>query len=403
MTTLQSAAADPLNAFCPDSNAYLPGVPGGPLSGLTFAAKDIFDIAGHITGGGNPHWKATHLPAAANAWVVQRLVDAGAAMVGKTITDELTRGIFGENAHYGTPVNPRAPGRVPGGSSSGSAAAVAGGAVDFALGSDTGGSVRVPASFCGLYGLRPTHGRIPQDGMLRQAPSYDTIGWFARDAALFARVGAELLPPSDADPPPPRPRRLVIAADAFALAEPSTAAALESAVAAVSKLFDAVETATLAPSASLTEWSEHQQILQSREAWESIRDWIDAVNPALSFEVSDRYAMARAVTDAQVAAAQAGRAAIITRMNAVFADGATAVCLPTTIGPAPLAGQPVSERHALRLRNSALTSIAGNTGRPQITLPLAAVDGLPVGLSLLGDYGADERLLELAAALDGVN
>ena len=403
MTTLQSAAADPLNAFSPDSDAYLPGAPGGPLAGLTFAAKDIFDIAGHITGGGNPHWKATHLPAAANAWVVQRLVDAGAAMVGKTITDELTRGIFGENAHYGTPVNPRAPGRVPGGSSSGSAAAVAGGAVDFALGSDTGGSVRVPASFCGLYGLRPTHGRIPQDGMLRQAPSYDTIGWFARDAALFARIGAELLPPSDVDTQPPRPRRLVIAADAFALAEPSSKAALESAVATVSKLFDAVETATLAPSASLTEWSEQQQILQSREAWESIRDWIDAVNPALSFEVSDRYVMARAVTDAQVAAAQAGRAAIITRMDAVFADGATAVCLPTTIGPAPLAGQPVAERHALRLRNSALTSIAGNTGRPQISLPLAEMDGLPVGLSLLGDYGADERLLELAAALDSVN
>ena len=403
MTTLQSAAADPLNAFCPDSDAYLPGAPGGPLAGLTFAAKDIFDIAGHITGGGNPHWKATHPPAAANAWVVQRLVDAGAAMVGKTITDELTRGIFGENAHYGTPVNPRAPGRVPGGSSSGSASAVAGGAVDFALGSDTGGSVRVPASFCGLYGLRPTHGRIPQDGMLRQAPSYDTIGWFARDAALFAKIGAALLPPSDADPPPPRPRRLLVATDAFALAERPIAEALIATMSAISMRFDAAETVRLASPALLTEWSEHQQILQSREAWASIREWIDAVNPALSFEVSDRYVMARAVTDEQVAAAQAGRAAIIARMDEVFADGSTVVCLPTTIGPAPLAGQPVAERHALRLRNSALTSIAGNTGRPQITLPLVEVDGLPIGLSLLGDYGADERLLELAAALDGVN
>lgn len=402
MTTFQSSAqssagaADRLNAFCRDSNAYLPGAPGGPLYGLTFAAKDIFDVAGHITGGGNPHWRATHPPAAANAWVVQRLVDAGAAMVGKTITDELTRGIFGENAHYGTPVNPRAPGRVPGGSSSGSASAVAGGAVDFALGSDTGGSVRVPASFCGLYGLRPTHGRIPQAGMLPQAPRYDTIGWFARTAGLFAAVGAELLPPADAATP--RPRRLVIAADAFALAEPAAAAALEPALAAVSQLFDAVTTATLSP-VSLAEWSEHQQILQSRAAWDTIRDWIDAVNPALSFEVSDRYAMARAVTDAQVAAAQTGRAAVIARMNEIYADGVTAVALPTTIGPAPPVGQPVSERHSLRLRNSALTSIAGNTGRPQISLPLAEVDGLPVGLSLLGDYGADERLLELAGAL----
>ena len=207
---------DPLNAFCKDTDAYLEGAAGGPLSGLTFAAKDIFDVVGYVTGGGNPDWKATHEAAKHTAWVVSRLVEAGATMVGKTITDEITRGIFGENAHYGTPVNPRAPGRVPGGSSSGSAAAVAGGIVDFALGSDTGGSVRVPASFCGLYGLRPTHGRIPLDGILLQAPSYDTIGWFARDADLFARIGSVLL---QSDIPPVRPRHLVIAEDAFEVAD----------------------------------------------------------------------------------------------------------------------------------------------------------------------------------------
>ena len=156
MVTSRRAIEDHLGAFCKDSDAYLDGKPGGPLSGLTFAAKDIFDVTGFVTGGGNPDWKATQPPADSTAWVVQALVDAGASMVGKTITDELTRGIFGENPHYGTPVNPAAPGRVPGGSSSGSASAVAGGLVDFALGSDTGGSVRVPASFCGLYGLRPT-------------------------------------------------------------------------------------------------------------------------------------------------------------------------------------------------------------------------------------------------------
>ena len=208
--------SDPLNAFCADSDAYLAGAGDGSLAGLTLAAKDIFDVVGHVTGCGNPHWKATHGPAESTAWVVQTLVDAGATMTGKTITDELTRGIFGENMHYGAPRNPRASGRVPGGSSSGSASAVAGKLVDFALGSDTGGSVRVPASFCGLYGLRPTHGRIPLDGMLLQAPSYDTIGWFARDAETFARVGAVILPPAAETT---RPRRLVIAEDAFELAE----------------------------------------------------------------------------------------------------------------------------------------------------------------------------------------
>ena len=401
MTTLQSpgaAAADTLNAFCPDSDAYLPGAPGGPLAGLAFAAKDIFDIAGHITGCGNPHWKATHPPAAAHAWAVQRMTDAGAAMIGKTITDELTRGIFGENAHYGTPVNPRAPGRVPGGSSSGSAAAVAGGRADFALGSDTGGSVRVPASYCGLYGIRPTHGRIPLQGMMPQAPTYDTAGWFARDAATFARVGAEMLPPAGAGSAPEPPRRLVIAADALELAEPELREALRAPLDAVAALFASVTTERLSPD-GLAAWSEHQQILQSREAWATIRDWLDAVNPALSFEVSDRYVTARSVTDEQVVAAQAGRDAVIARMNAVFGDGATVVGLPTTVGPAPPRAQAVSERHALRLRNAALTSVAGNTGRPQISLPLAEVDGLPVGLSLLGDYGADESLIALAVAL----
>ena len=388
--------SDPLNAFCSDSDAYLPGASDGPLTGLTFAAKDIFDVAGHVTGCGNPHWKATHGPADRTAWVVQTLVDAGATMTGKTITDELTRGIFGENMHYGTPRNPRATGRVPGGSSSGSASAVAGKLVDFALGSDTGGSVRVPASFCGLYGLRPTHGRIHRDGMLLQAPTYDTIGWFARDAETFARVGSVILPPAGETP---RPNRLVIAEDAFELAEPAARVALESAIDAVAAAFDSRTTERLSPT-GLEEWSGHQQILQSREAWESICDWLDATNPAMSFEVSDRYVTARAVTDDQVQAAQAGRDSINARMNEVFSGGETVVCLPTTVGPAPPLGQAVSARHTLRLRNSALTSVAGNTGRPQLSLPLAEVDGLPIGLSLLGDHGSDEQLIAMAVEIE---
>ena len=384
--------AGPLNAFVPESTAHLAGSDNGPLSGLTFAAKDIFDIAGHVTGCGNPHWLATHGPAESTAWVVQRLVDAGASMVGKTITDELTRGIFGENVHYGTPVNPRAPGRVPGGSSSGSASAVAGELVDFALGSDTGGSVRVPSSFCGLFGLRPTHGRTPLHGMLLQAPTFDTIGWFARDADTFARVGSIVLPPG---PMTRRPQHLIIVEDAFELAEGDTRHALEAVLEKVAPFFTTLSTLRLSPT-SLEEWSSHQQVLQSREAWESARDWIDQANPAFSFEVSDRYALARAVTDHQIGVAQAGRDTVVARMNEVFDGSDVVVCLPTTIAPAPQVGQRVSERHTLRLRNSALTSIAGNTGRPQISLPLAEVGGLPVGLSLLGDYGADEQLIALA-------
>src|SRR5436190_6782465 len=202
---------DPLNAFCAHATARLQGAPAGPLAGLTFAAKDLFDIAGHVTGAGNPDWLARHAPAERTAPLVQALVDAGATMVGKTHTDELSRGIFGENVHYGTPINPRAPGRVPGGSSSGSAVAVAGQLVDFALGTDTGGSVRVPASFCGIYGLRPSHGRLPFEGVLPQAPSFDTIGWFARTPDLLARIAGVLLGVNGERAP--RVCRLIVAED----------------------------------------------------------------------------------------------------------------------------------------------------------------------------------------------
>ena len=382
---------DTLGAFCKDTDAFLPGADSGPLHGLAFAAKDIFDVAGYVTGGGNPDWKATHQPAQAHAWVVNALVSAGATMAGKTLTDELTRGIFGENMHYGTPVNPRAPECVPGGSSSGSASAVAGGLVDLALGSDTGGSVRVPASFCGLYGLRPTHDRIPLDGILSQAPSFDTIGWFARDAATFARVGSVLL----ASPPgSPRRGRLIIAEDAFQLADPAVAAALRPHVELIASLLGGSSTEVLAPQ-GLAQWSAQQQVLQGREAWESVRDWIDQVNPRFSYEVSERYALAKAILDEEVEAAAEARKGIVERMQEVLAGGSI-VCLPTTVSPAPLKGQRVSERHELRLKNSQLTSIAGLTGVPQLSLPVAEVDGRPVGLSLMAGRGADETLIALA-------
>ena len=391
MTQSRPTLEDPFNAFCTDTDAYLQGAPAGPLSGLTFAAKDIFDVAGHVTGGGNPDWKATRQAAIKTAWAVQVLVQAGATMVGKTITDELTRGIFGENPHYGTPINPRAPGRVPGGSSSGSASAVAGGLVNFALGSDTGGSVRVPASFCGLYGLRPTLGRIPFDGVLVQAPSYDTIGWFARDAETFARVGEVLLQSQIPEATPPR---LVIAQDAFEVADQPVVDALRPKVEMLADLVGGSSTEHLSPG-ELADWPGQQGVLQSREAWESARDWLDQVNPRLSFEVAQRYMLAGAVTDAEVAAAQAAKAVVVQRMEEVLAGGAV-VCLPTTKTTAPATGQSASARTALRLRNSALTCIAGTTGGPQINLPLAEVDGLPVGLSLMGARGSDEMLIGFA-------
>lgn len=391
MSSINQQINDHLNAFCQDSQAYLQGKGDGTLSGLTFAAKDIFDVTGHVTGGGNPDWKATHQPAENNAWAVQVLVDAGATMVGKTITDELTRGIFGENAHYGTPINPRGSGRVPGGSSSGSASAVAGGLVDFALGSDTGGSVRVPASFCGLYGIRPTHGRISLDGMLLQSPSYDTIGWFSRDADIFSRVGSVLL---QGEVGLTKVHRLIIATDALAVADEAVREALQFSIQKASTLAEEVGSERLAPK-SLAEWSAQQTIRQGREAWEMTRDWIDQVNPRFSFEVSERYAGSRDITDAEVTAAKIEKRAVIKRMDALL-NPESVICLPTTPSYAPLRDELTSTRSALRSRMSSISCIAGTIGAPQVTIPAAEVDGLPVGLSFIGTRGSDESLISFA-------
>ena len=179
---------DRVGAFVPHGLFELAGATTGPLAGRSFAAKDIIDVAGRVSGCGNPDWLRTHDSAPATATTIQRCPDAGATLRGKTVTEELATGLTGENTHYGTPLNANAPGHVSGGSSSGSASAVAAGLVDFALGSDTGGSVRAPASFCGIYGIRPTHGRVPMSGVMPLAPSLDVVGWFARTPDLLAAV-----------------------------------------------------------------------------------------------------------------------------------------------------------------------------------------------------------------------
>lgn len=395
MTQVRSAINDPLNAFCKDTLAHLDGINGGPLSGLTFAAKDIFDVAGHVTGGGNPDWKGTHQAATSTAWAVQTLVNAGATMVGKTHTDELTRGILGENPHYGTPINPKAPYRVPGGSSSGSAAAVAGELVDFALGSDTGGSVRVPASFCGLYGLRPTHGRIPIEGMLQQAPGYDTIGWFARDAETFARVGSVILRTTI---PAGIPGKLMIAKDGFEAADEAVADALRDPLNRIRTLVGHSSTIELSPS-GLDGWAEQQNTLQSREAWDTLRDWIEEVNPRFSYQVGERYNLASNITDAQVEQAMAIKNSARDRMNQVFSDGGF-LCLPTSPVAAPPLRQSLPKRREDQWRILRLTCIGGTTGRPQITIPFTEICGLPVGLSFIGDHGADEALIGFALEIE---
>jgi amidase len=386
---------DELGAFVPGPRVHIEGRPGGPLTGLTFAAKDLFDVAGQPTGGGNPDWAACNPVPTRHAWAVARLLDAGATLIGKTITDEVSLGIVGENPFFGTPTNPRAPGRVPGGSSSGSAAAVAGGLCDTALGTDTGGSVRVPASFCGLYGIRPTHGRIDTTGMLPQAPSSDTTGWFARDARTFARVSAVML---GEDIPVELPRRLIVAADAFAFAEPETNAALEPAVARLAALVGESREEIMAPG-GIVQWARAQRTLQPAEAWLTFRDWIDQANPRFAYSVARNLYTGSQIPESERQWALIVRHGARGRLRRLLPPG-TILCLPTTPFPAPRRGEPLSVASAERDRILCLCAHGGLAGMPQVSLPGATVDGLPVGLSIIGGPGTDATLVALAQALE---
>lgn len=392
--TLATAAPphDLAGAFCRDNHVALRGSIKGPLAGLTMGVKDLFHIAGHRTGFGNPDWLRTHPPATETAVSVQRLLDAGADMVGKTHTDELAYSLSGENAHYGTPFNVRCPDRVAGGSSCGSVAAVAAEIVDFAVGSDCGGSVRIPASYCGVLGMRPTLGRVPIDGAIPFAASFDVVGWFARDADIFERVGRVLL---GDDARPAKAQRMLIADDAFALVERKAADALKEATDRVSMMVGDTEHVTVSD-IGLDQWMEIFRTVQGSEIWANHGAWIEQTKPKLGKAVEDRLIWASKLDPQAVAAAKAKHAAVQARLHALIGDDDVLV-LPTSPRIAPLKG---TEHHALevtyRYQAMSLLCIAGLGGLPQINLPLATLDGCPLGLSIVARHGSDRMLLSLA-------
>ena len=386
---------DALGAFCRHTHVAVAGSGAGPLAGLTFGVKDIYDIAGHRTGFGSPDWLSTHPPAARTAPVVERLLAAGADMLGKTQTDELTYSLNGENAHYGTPVNVNAPGRIPGGSSSGSAAAVAGGLVDFALGSDTGGSVRAPASFCGIYGMRPTHGRVSLAGACALAPSFDTAGWFARDATLLERVGRVLL----GDAQPVEPGAVLLAADALSLAGPAAAMALQPALERIRGALGASRPVTISTE-GLPQWFQAFRVLQGAEIHAQLGDWVARVQPRLGPGVRERMQWVATISAEDVARAQTVRDAARRRMDELLAGGAVLV-LPTVPDIAPLLNTPAAALDDFRARAMSLLCIAGLAGLPQVSLPLATLQGCPLGVSLLAARGNDTLLLALARRIAG--
>ncbi len=394
-TSFDSPIHDPLGAFCRENQAALRGSGSGPLAGLTFAAKDVFDIAASRTGFGSPTWLNTHPPADVTAPAVQRLLDAGADMIGKTLTDELTYSLNGQNAHYGTPVNPAAPGRIPGGSSNGSASAVSGGLVDFALGTDCGGSVRLPASYCGILGIRPSHGKVSLEGVAPFTWSFDVAGWFARDADIFAAVGGVLLDDEQHHAPP---RRLLFASDAFDAVDPEVAEALTPAVELAAGTIGTRQDVTVSPD-GLFGWFQTFRVIQAWEIWSNHRAWIEEAKPDFGPGIRERVEWASRVTESEMEEARSRRTEIVDHIRGLFSEG-DVLCLPTSPRVAPLADTPQDElEDRIRAQAMSILCIAGLAGLPQVSLPLATLDGLPLGFSLVGPWGSDRQLLALARSL----
>ena len=392
----RTALTDPLGAFM----AHAPygdwgdGGRPGPLSGLRLAVKDLFDVAGTRTGAGAPAWLAQARPAEADAPAVAALRAAGAEYVGKTLTDELAWSLNGENVHYGTPENPAAPGRIPGGSSAGSAAAVAGGLADIGLGTDTGGSVRLPASYCGVWGLRPTHGRISLDRVAPLGPSFDTVGGFATRPQGLAAAGAALLGPLPA--PAARPR-LRLAVDLFALVDAvHRDALLAAALRAVEALGAEVDEITVAPE-GIDAWRAIFRTAQSADVWEAHGAWVTQAKPQFGPGIAERFAIAAALPPETVAAARAARAQVRARMEALT-EGAL-LLVPGAPCPPPPRGLSGPVLEGIRDRALGMMCPAGLSGLPQLAFPALRTAEGPLGLGLIGPRDGDEALLALAPAL----
>ncbi|MBI5569053.1 MAG: amidase [Desulfomonile tiedjei] len=391
----------------PESNAFveifaLEPKGSGPLDGLVFAAKDLIDVEGRRTSCGNPSWRDTHPVAAANAVCVDQLLFAGARCIGKTITDELAFGLNGENFFYGTPLNPRAPERVPGGSSSGSASAVACGRVDFALGTDTGGSVRVPASNCGIFGLRPSHGIVSVAGVNPLAPSFDTVGVLARSSAVLNKAASVLLACEV-------PRSIEVGTvhlleEAFSSSDPEVDQALREPVELIERTFPGKlretslkELGEEASRRGLAGWYDTYCQLQWAEIWSCLGSWVTETRPRFGPRTAANFDLVKNF-DRQHTVDAIRRREIYYRSLKRFLGPNDLICIPTTPTLAPIKGTLGVDRTQgdYYPRTLAMTAIAGIGRLPQVTLPVASVGGVPIGLSLLAAQGMDAFLLAAA-------
>ena len=358
----------------------------GLLSNLNFVLKDMCDVKNLKTSCGNPDFFKKCDFANDYAPFLKDLLNEGPVLKGITVCDEFFYSLIGENGHYGTPTNLNAPSCVPGGSSSGSAAALTTDLYDFSIGSDTGGSVRIPASFCGLIGMRPTHNRINTKGVYPMAPSFDTIGWFANNPEIFQKVGNVLL--NNIERSNVDFKQYVVAEDLLELCD-----------AEVQDNFNNYINVNI-PNINKTRLStntkaiiaDNFRILQGAEVKENIIPWIENNKPNISPEIRSRIDMASKITDIEVNRALIFRKTLIDEIKKSLPEGTIAV-FPTSPFSAPKSGQDDESLGSFRKRLMELTSVAGMTSRPQITIPRLKDKSGPVGISLLGWKYSDEILL----------
>ncbi|KAL1204646.1 Amidase 1 [Cardamine amara subsp. amara] len=396
------------------------------LQDLTFAVKDIFDVEGRVTGFGNPDWLRTHSAATSTAPVVSSLLEAGATALGITIMDEMAYSINGENAHYGTPINPIAFDRVPGGSSSGSAVAVAARLVDFSIGTDTGGSVRVPASYCGIFGFRPSHGAVSTAGVTPMAQSFDTVGWFARDTAILKRVGCVLLEQPHLDLLLLEPSKLIIADDCFELCSVPRDLMVQPLVRSLEKSFEGntvIKKVNLGnyieesvPSLkhfmtsddvkiqqefcipSLMALSSSMRLLQRYEFKMNHGEWISSVKPEFGPGISARIQEAIETSDEKIELCRSVKSQLLTALSTLLGEKGVLV-IPTVPGPPPHLQADVTALESFRSRAFSLLSIAGVSGFCQVSIPLGLHENLPVSVSLVAKHGSNGFLLSLVDSL----
>lgn len=362
------------------------GAEDQPLSGETVAVKDLFAVAGVTRSGGVKQYLAEQEPQTESACAVGCLLEAGASVTGVTHTDQFAFGLAGQNSDWGTPVNLAAPTRIPGGSSSGSAAAVRHGWSSVGLGTDTAGSIRVPSSYQGLWGFRPTHGSVSDEGVLALAPSFDTVSWLTRDSATLRAVGDVLLPADTTT----APKNATWSRDVVAAADHAVREKIER----VAQTLDAEELPALP---DLANWTAAFRTVQAYEAWAEHGEWITMHPNALSDDVATRFAAGRDVTDEQLSAAWDVLHAARSTMTELLAG--RYLVLPTVGSPTPRLNATPAEVDSHRQGTLRLTTLASLTGFPAITIPALSLDGAPLGVSLISSAGSDRELLALADRL----